>query len=790
MANDFGLRVGVDGESEFKRALSEINASMKTLGTEAKLVQSQYEKNDKGISALTSRNEILNKQMQVQTSKINLLKDALANAEQKYGSNSKQVQQWKQKLNLAEAELNDMKREVANNEKAIEETTKAEKEGTDAVEKYGKETKEAGEKSKNASSAFSSLGNVVKKVGAAFAVAAAAAAAGAAAIIKNSIEQYSEYEQLVGGVETLFKDSNTKVVGYANDAYKSAGISANEYMSTVTSFSASLLQGLEGDTETAAEIANKAVIDMSDNANKMGTDMSSIMSAYQGFAKQNYTMLDNLKLGYGGTAAEMARLINDSGVLGDAMEVTASTVKDVSFDKVIEAIHVVQTEMGITGTTAKEASTTIQGSLKSLSSAWTNLVGGMADENANVDQLITNFVDSVETAAENLLPRITIAIEGMIQVIEKLLPQIADMIPKLLPTVMNGMMTLVNGIVQALPTIIDTILGVLPQLVQGLIGMLPNILTAIKNIVGEVLKLLPDLIEMVITAVGDILPDIVYAIADLIPLIMDAVMTITDRIVAVLPGVIEKIVAELPKLIPTLVRAIVGTIPSLLKAVIAITDGIVKALPDIIVGIIEALPDILLGIVDVIIDLFPAILEGVVTLVAKLIESLPKILIKVVEKLYEFGGDIVNGLVEGIKDKFSKLKNKVGELFGGFVDGVKDFFGIHSPSKVFENIGTNLGLGLEDGFVNTMKDAEKEIQNSVPTNFSINGKYGTSELKYDTFNQQEELSLMREQNLLLQHLVEKNLNITIGDDTIGKANARYVQNRGVILNKGVYANAY
>ena len=200
---------------------------------------------------------------------------------------------------------------------------------------------------------------------AAIGAATAAATAGTVAVGKlaqSAISAYSDYEQLAGGVETLFKTSSATVMEYANNAYKTTGLSANEYMDTVTSFSASLLQGLGGDTEAAAQIADKAIVDMADNANKMGTDMASIQYAYQGFAKQNYTMLDNLKLGYGGTQAEMARLINDSGVLGDTMQVTAQTVNQVSFDKIIEAIHVVQERIGITGTTAQEASETIQGS--------------------------------------------------------------------------------------------------------------------------------------------------------------------------------------------------------------------------------------------------------------------------------------------------------------------------------------------------------------------------------------------------------------------------------------------
>ena len=205
----------------------------------------------------------------------------------------------------------------------------------------------------------SGFGSTIKK---GFALAAkagiatiSAASAGIGAIVKSSASAYADYEQNIGGIETLFKDNADTIVKYASEAYKTAGISANDYMQNVTSFSASLLQGLGGDTAQAAEIANEAMVDMSDNANKMGTDISAIQNAYQGFAKQNYTMLDNLKLGYGGTQAEMARLINDSGVLGDSIKVDEKTVNSVSFDKMIEAIHKVQTDLDITGTTSKEA---------------------------------------------------------------------------------------------------------------------------------------------------------------------------------------------------------------------------------------------------------------------------------------------------------------------------------------------------------------------------------------------------------------------------------------------------
>lgn len=273
----------------------------------------------------------------------------------------------------------------------------------EAANKAIKDTAKEAEKARqHLNDSFEKMGSLAVKCGKVIATGMAAGAAAMGALLKTSIGEYAEYEQLVGGIETLFKDSKSKVMKYANEAYKTAGLSANEYMSTVTSFSASLLQGLDGDTEKAAEIANMAITDMSDNANKMGTSMQSIQDAYQGFAKQNYTMLDNLKLGYGGTQAEMARLINDSGVLGKAITVTADTVNQVPFNKIIEAIHIMQTEMGITGTTAEEASTTISGSFSTFKATWKNFLSGLANEDADMSALYGEMVEAGKTVLANV----------------------------------------------------------------------------------------------------------------------------------------------------------------------------------------------------------------------------------------------------------------------------------------------------------------------------------------------------------------------------------------------------
>ena len=312
----------------------------------------------------------------------------------------------------------------------------------------------------------STLGSAAKVVAKAAVAATTAAATAVATITKSAVEQYAEYEQLVGGVDTLFKESSQKVQKYAAEAYKTAGLSANEYMETVTSFSASLLQSLGGDTEAASDRANMAIIDMADNANKMGSSIASIQNAYQGFAKQNYTMLDNLKLGYGGTQEEMYRLMCDAKEIDETFDavfsIDAKGHLTAGYADIVEAIHIVQTEMGITGTTAKEASTTIQGSIASMKSAWGNLLVGLADGNQDIDLLVQQLGDSIMTTANNLIPRIQITLESIAKLIETVVPPIVEKLPEIVVAVLPDLLKAALKIVWAL---LETILT---EVIEGI----------------------------------------------------------------------------------------------------------------------------------------------------------------------------------------------------------------------------------------------------------------------------------------------------------------------------------
>lgn len=403
-------------------------------------------------------------------------------------------------------------------------------------------------------SAASTVGKGIFNVAANVAkVSVAATTAGATAISALTglaINSYADYEQLVGGVETLYKTSADKVQQYAADAYKTAGLSANEYMNTATTFAASLVSSLGGDTEQAAELANTAIGDMSDNANKMGTDMESIQNAYNGFSKQNYTMLDNLKLGYGGTKQEMQRLLDDANKLNAAQGNYTKYSID-SYADVVSAIHDVQNAMGITGTTAKEASTTIQGSLSAAKAAWANLVTGVADDNANFEQLISNFVDSATTAASNIIPRIEVALNGAAKLIESLVPPIMAELPSLIETVLpqlaqsgvNIVQTLVTEISANAAQLIDSAIQIITVLGNGIYQMLPTVAqSALQIVLTLVSKLNENLPQMLDTA-GQMLIAFVEGVSEHLPDIMLAAASIVETLLTYfiehLPDIVE-----------------------------------------------------------------------------------------------------------------------------------------------------------------------------------------------------------------------------------------------------------
>lgn len=491
---DLFVKISVD-TGDFDSGVDRVSKACKSLGGDMKTTGKDSEALRNKINSLGEQYESASKEVDDLTKQFN-------RSVQETGETSKETQELAEKLAEAEKDAGSLKKEMDRLGKSLGDTGDDAEKAKKKADGFGSAWKKALTKLKPAAAA------AVK----ALAAVTAAAAAAFGAVVKQSVEDYSDYEQLVGGVETLFKSSSDKVVAYANNAYKTAGMSANEYMETVTSFSASLLQGLGGDTEAASVIADQAITDMSDNANKMGTDMEMIQNAYQGFAKQNYTMLDNLKLGYGGTAGEMARLINDSGVLGDTMKVTEQTVNEVSFDKMIEAIHVVQTNMGITGTTAKEASETIQGSVSAMRAAWKNFTTGMADDTQDFDTLVDNVVDSVDTVADNVIPRIQKLLPRLTQGLSDLTQRLSSKIPGLLSKVLPSFIRSTTKMVQ---NIAGMLTKSLPVIIDAASELFSGVVRAIPGVAKEVLKNMPKIIKAVVDGLWNGVKSIVETVQDI-----------------------------------------------------------------------------------------------------------------------------------------------------------------------------------------------------------------------------------------------------------------------------------
>lgn len=471
MAADIGPKIGIDGEKEFRESLRAMGQQLKTLGTEMKAVTSAFDVDNDSQKKLAAQSDVLNRQLEVQQQRLGEVQKALDYAKANYSENSSEVQRWQQALNNATTDVNRTKKQLNELETGVENVG-------DAMDGAGQKT--------------SVFGDVLKAnlLGSAIVSGIKAVASGIKSLISGAIEGYGEYEQLVGGVETLFGSSADTVIKNAENAYKTAGLSANAYMETVTSFSASLLQSMGNDTEAAAKKADQALTDMSDNANKMGTDMQSIQNAYQGFAKQNYTMLDNLKLGYGGTKEEMQRLIDDANALNAAQgNYTNYTIE--SYADIVDAIHTVQTEMGITGTTALEASTTVEGSINSVKAAYQNFVTGLGDQNADIGALTEELIQTAGTVAENVLPVIENVVKNIAETVKKQGPDMitkfvayaTEKLPEVLKLGIQLIVSLVKGLAQNLPELLRGTLALVDTIISAFLDSLPDIIEVGKDIV-------------------------------------------------------------------------------------------------------------------------------------------------------------------------------------------------------------------------------------------------------------------------------------------------------------------
>ena len=599
------------------------------------------------------------------------------------------------------------------------------------------------------------------------------------ALSKVALDSYADYEQLVGGVETLFgateeeiqrhidafgeydssleqlQNREQTVLNNAANAYKTAGLSANEYMETVNSFAASLTSSLGEYAWQAANYADVAVTDMSDNANKMGTDMSMIQNAYQGFAKGNFTMLDNLKLGFGGTKTEMERLLRTAEEL-EGYEIGSLSIDN--FADIIDAIHIVQTEMGITGTTAKEAASTISGSLSAAKSAWSNLLTGIADENANMDTLIGNFVDSVSTAAGNILPRVEQILSGIGQMVSKMAPLVGEAVTMLVSDVLPQFITAGADLIGALGSalleqsdlLIQNALDMILLLAEGLANGAPAIADGAARIIESLALWLAEYSTVLLEAGVKVIAAIVSGVIQALPTLQSAAQQILvafsylasdlpeilETGVAIINQMVNGILSEIPNMVsqlPAIFEAIVGfvmsNLPMILEAgvdiLVNLITGIMNTIPQLIPAMVQTTNQILTTIkenlpkiIQMGFDLLLRFADGIVKAIPNLASQLPQVVNTIVNgwgeavgHVFDIGVNIVQGLWNGISSMWGWLMDQVSGMVDSVIGVFTDMLDIHSPSRVFrDKIGGNIVLGLAEGITSNAGKAYRAME--------------------------------------------------------------------------------
>lgn len=657
---------------------------------------------------------------------------------------------------------------------------------------YDKGLDDASNESKSFGSKLAGgLGSAVKTVAKVGAAAVAAGASAAAAITKQAVSSFADYEQLIGGVETLFgaadisieefaKQNHIKldeagaafeqyqnraqtVLDNANNAYKTAGLSANEYMETVTSFAASLNASLGDNAWQSANYADMAITDMADNANKMGSSMESIQNAYMGFSKQNYTMLDNLKLGYGGTKEEMERLMRDAEKL-EGYKVGSLDMS--SFADVVEAIHIVQENLGITGTTAKEASSTISGSLATMKSAWQNTLAAIGEgDMSKISTMIDNLVESAMTFAGNVMPVVQRALEGISQLITELAPEIAAALPDMITTV--------------LPSLLDAGVQIIQSLGEGILNAIPELLPTITEVILQLAQMLvenlPQLIEVGLQVILQLALGIAQALPELIPAVVDTVLTIA-----------EYLIDNVDLLIDAAIALIIG-----------LADGLIEALPKLI----EKAPEIVIKLVEAIIRNAPKILEAATSLIFKLIEGI----VNLFGKIAEVGGQLVDKVKSGFSQKVQDAKNWGRDIIQNFIDGikekwehlkqtvsnvaqtVKDFLGFSEPEKgPLSNFHT-YAPDMMDLFAKGIRDNENVVTDQIAKSFDFGNITGNVNVSGTTsgINGGFDTVLQRIEALLAQYLpqVQKDIVLDTGA-LVGGTVAAYDAAFGTRSNRG------
>lgn len=624
-----------------------------------------------------------------------------------------------------------------------------------------------------ASGEVDKIGDGIKnKLGiAAKAGVAAVAAVGTAtvAIGKTALDAYSNYEQLVGGIDTLFKASSGKMQQYAANAYQTAGVSANRYMEISTSFAAALISSLGGNTEAAADMANTAITDMSDNANKMGTSLETVQEAYMSLSRGNYEMLDSLKLGYGGTKAELERLLSDA----EEFSAAQGKVRDFSVDSysdIVEAIHIVQDEMGITGTTAEEAATTIEGSVNMAKAAWDNWLAGLGNEDVDMEGLTDQLVQSVVTAGENIIPRVGQIMTTLGQTVADYAPGVGlylrDALINVLPEAVQGPMrdafAGVDKVVGKLESVFndnlkpaadaaDSVFSAISSSVKTfgdsvndlVLPAIDQLSPAFNDFFGAIqaaqplLEFIADIIGGALAAAISVAIKLFAAITEVVAFVITGFAQLYENISGFVTGVVQFFTVDLPNAIDALVQwfaQLPGNIAGFLSTVIADVAAWVANMASNAVSagsrFVSGIADFMSGLPGKIASWLSAVISNVVGWVSKFARNATRAasqfasnlingLASIPGKVTSIGSNIIQGMVNGVTSAAGRLIDSVKGAVGNAINAAKNLLGIHSPSRVFRKIGQytmqGAALGVDDDADVLLRSTDNAMRGMIST---------------------------------------------------------------------------
>lgn len=659
-----GITIKIGGDTtELTKALKDVNNVISKSNSELRSLNQALKLDPKNTELLAQKHEVLKNNIKATTDRLNTLKEA----QRQMGDYNSLTDEQKESYRALSVEIAKSESALKNMNKELKTSTGINLDGL--------------------KSGLKKVGEVALDVSKKMLQVSAAVGAALSAVVAAGVKSYAELEQNLGGVETLFGDNANKVVENAKNAWKTAGVSANEYMQGVTSFSASLLQSLGGDTAKAADVADMAFRDMSDNANKFGTDMSSIQNAYQGFAKQNYTMLDNLKLGYGGTKTEMERL------LADAEKISGVKYDIKNLSDVYEAIHVIQGELGVTGTTAEEATKTISGSVNAMKAAFDNFLNGSGSPK-ELAEAVTNVLKNLGTVIAELAPNI---LEGIVELVQTLLPQVIQLIVDLLPQLMDAVSNLIDQLLNMVKSNTD--------------GISQTVTTLINKLVEFISTNLPKIIEIAIILIETLAKGLI----DSLPTIIDSALKMLFAIIDTVLDNLDKIIDLALELIITLAIGLIDALPKLIQKV-----------PEIIVKLVDKLtdPEMLGKIIKAALVLIIELARGLIIALPELLKMPKTIIESLVSKIKErvtstdwgkIGSDIIKGICDGFGRIGQYISKKVNEVKEAITNKFKSIFGIHSPSKLMAdtigfNISAGIGEGIEEGIPAALKDANAAMK--------------------------------------------------------------------------------